>query len=151
MEITSVTWIDEAAGAVLVNINDKGTSTMISGVPPFAAPYGELYDAWLGDNTPSDPVVPPLTPMDCPLSPDQFYTMLENEGKLDAFVDAIETVTPVSKKLTCRNQFNNASVFTWDMVLVSQVMPKAEIYGATWEETLWPIWVDAFQSLSIAA
>lgn len=92
------------------------------------------------------PVLPP-SPLDFPLSPDQFYTMLETEEKLDAFIAAIETVTPTAKKLTCRNQFNNATVFTWDMVLVTQVMPKAAIYGATWEETLAPIWIAAYETL----
>lgn len=115
------------------------------------ANFQEGYaEEWLEDD---DPEVlaflnPPLTPQTCPLSPDQFYTMLENEGKLDAFIAAIETVTPISKKLTCRNQFNNAAEFTWDMTLVTLVMPKASIYGPEWEATLSPIWVNAYETLS---
>ncbi|MEK1890804.1 MAG: hypothetical protein AAAB35_25225 [Phyllobacterium sp.] len=91
-------------------------------------------------------VAPVLTPIECPLSPDQFYTMLDNEGKFEDFDAAINTVTPASKKQTCRNQFNNAQLFTWDMVLVQMVMPN--VYGAGWEETFGPVWVAAYNILS---
>lgn len=88
---------------------------------------------------------PDPTPLTSPLSADQFYTMLENETQLDAFIAAVETVTPASKKLTCRNQFNNSTEFTWDMIVVTLIMPK--IYGVDWQTTVAPIWINAYQTL----
>lgn len=92
---------------------------------------------------------PTPKPATSPLTPDQFYTMLDNEAQLDAFIAAIETVTPTSKKLTCRNQFNNAQEFTWEMIVVTLVMPK--VYGVDWQTIVAPIWVNAYQTLLAAA
>ena len=90
---------------------------------------------------------PPILPSDLPLTSNQFYVMLENEGKIEAFISAIETVTPISKKLTCRNQFNNSTDFTWDMILVQTVMPLASIYGPSWADILSPIWINAYSTI----
>lgn len=100
----------------------------------------------------SDPEVqaflnPPIQPQSVALSANQFYVMLENDGKLDAFMAAIETVTPTAKKLTCRNQFNNSTSFTWDMALIQTVMSKATVYGPEWETTLGPLWLEAYTTI----
>lgn len=96
--------------------------------------YGKY---WNGSVIAAFPVLPETTK----LTTEQFYVMLEDDGKLDAFIDAIETVTPTSKKLTCRNQFNNSAEFSWTMTVVVTVMPI--VYGSGWQAAVGPLWVAA--------
>lgn len=101
-------------------------------------PGGSVYGkVWNGEKI----VVKPVLPENISLSPDQFYSMLDKIGKIDEFVSAIETITPTAKKLTCRNQFNNATSFTWEMVLLQLVAPK--VSGENWQQKLAPIWIAA--------
>lgn len=87
-------------------------------------------------------VPPVILPADVGLTPDQFYTMLETDlGVIEEFTSAIETVTPISKKLTCRNQFNNSSFFTWDMILMTLVAPK--VWGDDWQDEIGATWIAA--------
>ncbi|WP_427351168.1 hypothetical protein [Erwinia amylovora] len=95
-----------------------------------------------GDFGTVTPYVPPMVaPISRTLSPDQFYTLIDSLGKLDQFIAAIENVTPTAKKLTCRNQFNNSTSFTWDMVLMAHVAPK--VWGEAWQDNLATAWVAA--------
>jgi len=98
--------------------------------------YGKIWDG--------TKIAPrPLVPQNTPRSAEQFYGLLDAVGKLDQFVEMIETVTPAAKKLMCRNQFNNATTFTWDMVLLTEVAPK--VWGDDWRNTLTPDWLSAGQ------
>jgi len=139
--IISAEWIDSSSIKVVTDDGD------IKFVPddPANRDRQELYEWEAEGNVITPYTAPVLTPIITPLTPDQFYTMLENEGKLDPFIAAIETVTPTSKKLTCRNQFNNSTEFTWDMIVVNLVMPK--VYGVDWQTIVSPIWVNAYQTL----
>ncbi|SDP08154.1 hypothetical protein [Phyllobacterium sp. OV277] len=83
----------------------------------------------------------PVTPLGLALDPDQFYSLLDGLGKIDQFMGGIETVTPTAKKLTCRNQFNNSTMFTWDMVLMALVAPK--VWGDAWQDDLSSAWIAA--------
>lgn len=107
-------------------------------------PYGvEIFNrCFAGDFGVIAPYVAPVVlPSDVSLTADQFYTLLDTLGELDNFINAIETVTLVAKKLTCRNQFNNSTTFTWDMVLMTLVAPI--VWGATWQDDIGPAWVTA--------
>lgn len=73
-----------------------------------------------------------------PLSAEQFYGFLESMGEIDNFADQIETVTPTSKKMTCRSQFNNGSSFSYDQVLMQLVAPK--VWGPDWATTIAEYW-----------
>lgn len=84
---------------------------------------------------------PVINPGTVTLTAEQFYTVLDTLGKLEDFMSAIETVTPLSMKLTCRNQFNNSTTYTWDMVLMTLVAPK--VWGATWQVVIGDDWVAA--------
>jgi len=86
----------------------------------------------------------PVLPLTSPLSPDKFYGWLDSLGKLDPFAAAIEQVTPVAKKMTCRNQFNNSTSFTWDMVLMTLVAPL--VWDANWQDQVSGSWVAASQA-----
>lgn len=96
-----------------------------------------------GDYGPVAPYVAPIIlPENVGLTPDQFYTMLEADlAVIEEFAAAIETVTPISKKLTCRNQFNNSSSFSWDMILMTIVAPK--VWGDDWQNEIGASWIAA--------
>lgn len=90
-------------------------------------------------------VPPVILPVNVGLTPDQFYHMLEFDlAVIEDFDAAIETVTPLSKKKTCRNQFDNSATFTWDMVLMTVVAPK--VWGAAWQDDIGPVWIAASTS-----
>ncbi|MGN8022991.1 hypothetical protein ACTJJ7_19990 [Phyllobacterium sp. 22229] len=96
-----------------------------------AGEYGDIAD-----------FAPPIVlPLNKPLSPEQFYGLLDGLGKLDQFATMIEAVVPTVKKMTCRNQFNNATTFIWDMVLMTEVAPK--VWGDDWRTVVGPQWVSA--------
>lgn len=107
-------------------------------------PHGvEIFNRCVaGDFGPvAEYVAPVILPQSRPLTPEQFYGWLDGLGKIDPFVAAIEQVEPVAKKLTCRNQFNNSTLFAWDMVLMTHVAPK--LWGDTWQVDLASSWVAA--------
>lgn len=96
--------------------------------------YGKYWDG--------SAIIPkPMTPEEVVLTAEQFYTMLDGLGVLEEFMNQIETVTPLSLKLTCRNQFNNSSNFTFDMTLLVTVAPK--VWPTDWQATVGPAWLAA--------
>lgn len=88
------------------------------------------------------PPVPIVRPEDRNLSAEQFYKMLDvGLGKFDQFAAAIESVTPPSKKLTCRNQFNNSTSFSWEMALMTTIAPL--VWGSGWQNDVASAWIAA--------
>lgn len=85
-----------------------------------------------------------ISPNDRPLSPEQFYGLLGTLDKLDLFMAEIDNVSPTSKKLTCRNQFNNSTTFAWDMVLMTLVAPL--VWGTAWRELIGDNWINSSQA-----
>jgi hypothetical protein len=146
VSVTNVRWANAAHNVIACDV----VFAEMPGVQPFATianadtPWGvEIWNNSIaGVYGPIAEYVPNIPPVhEVILSAEQFYTMLETDGQLEFFIDQIETVTPVSKKLTCRNQFNNSTEFTWGQTVIVTVMPK--VYGTDWETDVTPKWLAA--------